>query len=543
MDDRQKRLTLTAAVLGAVVVFVDSTVVNVALPAIRDDLGGGLSGQQWLTDAYLLTLGALLLLGGSLGDLFGRRRAFELGLVGFGISSVLCAIAPTIETLILARALQGVAGALLTPNSLGLIVARFEPDQRGAAIGSWTAYTGVAMLAGPLLGGVVVDSVSWRWIFAINVVPVVLGLLIARRLDATHDEPKRGRIDVVGAVLGTLGLAGPVFALIEQASRGWGDPLILATLIGGLALLALFVLYESRASQPMLALELFAQRNFAVGNAATLAIYGGLGAVPFLLVLFLQQVAGYSAVAAGLAMTPVTVIMFFLSKRFGALADRYGPRIFMGVGPLVAGAGIALLARMDAEAAYVATVLPAVLVFGLGLALTVAPLTATVLGGVEERHAGMASAISNAASRVAGLLAIAAIGAVVAASFHAGVDDRLAGARLNPGGQAFVEAAKERALSVGAPASLGADQATVRTALTDASVHTFRLAMLLTAALVIVGGLLSALGIRNPRRDVSCEDCADGTVTAVGHHGSDEPERVRLPAGAREALAGSASRR
>lgn len=472
MDARQQRLTLVAAILGSIVVFVDSTVVNVALPAIRDDLGGGLTGQQWLTNAYLLTLGALILVGGSLGDLFGRRRAFELGLLAFGVTSVMCALAPTVETLIVARALQGMAGALLTPNTLGLIVARFEPARRGAAIGSWTAWAGTAMVIGPLVGGAIVDTASWRWIFAINVLPIGVAYALARRLDATHDAPEGGRVDLLGGTLCTLGLAGPVFALIEQANRGWGDPLVLGTLVCGLTLLIAFVLYERRASHPMLPFELFANRNFAVGNAATLAVYGGLSAVPFFLVLFLQQVAGYRAITAGLALMPVTLIMFALSKRFGAMADRIGPRVFMGAGPLVAGLGLALLVRVERDAAYLADVLPAVLVFGLGLALTVAPLTATVLGGVAEEHAGMASAINNAVARIAGLLAIAAIGAVITAAASVPPDE---------------------ILSASDPA---------------AAEDAFHLAMLVTAALVAVGGLLSAAGIENPRREVHCEDCA-----------------------------------
>jgi EmrB/QacA subfamily drug resistance transporter len=505
MSRRQARLTVAAAVLGSIVVFVDSTVVNVALPAISRDLGGGLAGQQWLNGAYLLLLGALLLLGGSLGDLYGRRRMFIVGLLAFGVASMLCAAAPTIETLIGARALQGLAGALLVPNTLGLIVAKFPPHDRGAAIGSWTAWTGIGLIAGPVVGGAIVDNASWRWIFAINVLPVIAALMIILRVDSEHDVPTPGRVDVVGAVLGTLGLAGPVFALIEQPELGWTDPVILGTLIGGLALLAAFVVYERRAAHPLLPLELFRQRNFAVGNAATLTIYGGLGAAPFFLVLYLQQVAGYTALQAGLATLPVTAIMFTLSRRWGAMADRIGPRLFMAVGPLIAGVGVALYARIDVEADYVTDVLPAVLIFAFGLSMTVAPLTATVLGGVAEAHAGMASAINNAVARIAGLLAVAAIGAVVSASFAARLDSDLAGVPVEP---AFVSDARAKALSADAPAALGAQRVTVRHALDDSSTHAFRVAMLITGALVAVGGLLSAVWIVNPRREVHASDCA-----------------------------------
>src|SRR4051812_33179585 len=312
MTVAQKRLTLAAAIVGSIVAFVDGTVVNVALPHIRDDLGGGLAGQQWLTDAYLLTLGALLLVGGSLGDLFGRRRAFACGLAGFGVASVLCALAPTIGVLIAFRALQGVAGALLVPNTLGLLVARFEPNERGAAIGAWTAWAGIAMVLGPLLGGVLLESGTWRWIFAINVVPIAAALWLTSRLDDTHDQPSGGQIDYVGAVLVTLGLAGPVYALIEGPARGWGDPLILFAVIGGFALLAAFVLYERDASHPMLPLDLFRERNFAVGNAATLTIYGGLRAKPVFLVLFLPHGGGDSPRAAGGAPPPPPRVEVFL---------------------------------------------------------------------------------------------------------------------------------------------------------------------------------------------------------------------------------------
>src|SRR4051795_4646594 len=433
MSATQRKLTLVAAILGSLVAFIDGTVVNVALPHIRDDLGGGLAGQQWVTDSYLLTLGALLLVGGSLGDLFGRRRAFSAGLAGFGAASLLCAFAPTIGTLIAFRALQGIAGALLVPNTLGLIVARFEPNERGAAIGTWPAWAGIAMVIGPLLGGLLLQTGSWRWIFAINVLPIAGALWLTSRLDATHDEPSGGEVDHVGAVLATLGLAGPVYALIEGPARGWGDPVILLSLIGGLALLAAFVVYEADASHPMLPLDLFRQRNFSVGNAATLTIYGGLGATPFFLVLFLQQVAGYTPIEAGASLLPVTIIMFALSPRWGALADRIGPRFFMGAGPLIGGAGIVWLGQMGASPDYWTDLFPAVVVFGLGLSLTVAPLTATVLGGVAEEHAGIASAVNNATARIGSLLAVAAVGAVVAAQFASSLRADLQNVPTPPG--------------------------------------------------------------------------------------------------------------
>jgi EmrB/QacA subfamily drug resistance transporter len=418
-SDRTKRCALVSAVLGSAVVFIDGTVVNVALPAIRDDLGSGLAAQQWIVEAYLLTLGSLVLVGGSLGDRLGRRRVFIAGLVAFGVLSALCAVAPNPGALIAARALQGAAGALLVPSSLALITAIFSAEERGAAIGTWTAWTGVAFVAGPLGGGALIEFVSWRWIFAINVPLVLITLYTARELPESRDESVTGGIDYLGATLAALGLAGPVFALIEHPTYGWGDPLVFVPMIGGLALLGLFVWHEARTPSPMLPLQLFRRRNFAVGNLATLLIYSGLGATTFYVTIFLQQVAGYSPIAAGLALMPITLVMWTLSRRWGALSVRVGPRLLMGCGPLVAGLGLIWIGRIGADVNYLTDVLPGVLVFGLGLSATVAPLTNTVLSSVPQHHAGVASGVNNQVSRIATLLAIAVVGAVIAARFEA----------------------------------------------------------------------------------------------------------------------------
>ncbi|MDP9293576.1 MAG: MFS transporter, partial [Actinomycetota bacterium] len=432
-DARTKRLTLVACVMGSAAVFLDGTVVNVALPAIRADLDTGLAAQQWVVEAYLLTLGALLMVGGSLGDLLGRRRIFVAGLAGFGVTSVICALAPTAGLLIAARALQGVAGALLVPSSLAVITATFPDDERGAAIGTWTGWAGIAMVVGPLGGGALIDAASWRWIFAINV-PLVLATLVLVRAAVLEsvDEESTGRIDYLGALLCALGLAGPVFALIEQPLYGWSDPLVFLPGLAGIVLFAAFLVHERRSDHPMLPLEIFRERNFAVGNATTLALYGGLGAAMFFVAIFLQQVAGYSAIAAGMTLMPITLIMFVMSRRFGALSARIGPRALMGAGPVVAGLGLLWMARLGTHVEYVTDLLPGVLVFGLGLSATVAPLTSTVLGAVPRHHAGVASGANNAISRVASLLAIASVGAVVAAQFGAALDERLAGAPLSP---------------------------------------------------------------------------------------------------------------
>lgn len=376
-DPAVKRTVLIASILGSGIVFADQTIVNVALPAIRSSLHGSLADQQWVVEAYLLTLSALLLLGGSLGDVRGRRRVFTAGLIGFGACSLACALAPTATFLVGARALQGMAGALLVPSTLALILDHFEPAERGAAIGTWTAWTGAATVIGPLGGGVLVQAASWRWVFLINLIPVTVTVALLQRLPSDH--PRGGRVDWVGGLLCVLGLAGPVFALIERGRYGSGDPRVFVPHIAGLVLLAGFLAWERRVPEPMMPLYLFAVRNFAVGNLTTLSVYGGLGVATFFLVLFVQQVGGYTPIDAGLSLLPITLIMFALSRRFGALADRFGPRPFMSVGPIVAGAGLLLFARAGAHPSYAGVILPGVLVFGLGLAATVAPLTATVL--------------------------------------------------------------------------------------------------------------------------------------------------------------------
>jgi EmrB/QacA subfamily drug resistance transporter len=473
MSHRQ-RLTLVAAILGSGVALLDSTIVNVALPAIEQDLGGGLAGQQWVANAYLLVLGSLILIGGSLGDIYGERRIFVIGVAAFGVFSVLCAVAPTIEVLIAARALQGAAGALLTPSSLAIIVAAFPTDQRSAAVGSWTAWSGIASIIGPLLGGVIIDHASWRWVFAINVPPVIA--TVALVLAAVPPTPRAAdrRVDFTGALLCGVGLGGFVFALIEQPNYGWSSPVIWAPLVGGIVTFALFLLHERRTDDPMLKLELFSRRNFSVANGETLAVYAGLSILFFFLVIYLQEVAGYSAVKAGLTTLPVTIAMFLLSRRMGALADRLGPRLFMGCGPLIAAAGILLLLRVGMHPSFVADLLPALVVFSLGLAVTVAPLTATVLADADESDAGIASAINNAVARVAGLVGVAVVGVAVAGM--------LTGDTFAPN---------------------------------DESVDAFHLAMGICAALVAAGGIAGLVGIVNPRRRVEAQGCSGGQLSGA----------------------------
>jgi EmrB/QacA subfamily drug resistance transporter len=530
-----KPLVLVACILGSGIVFLDSTVVNVALPAIQRSLGGSLAAQQWIVEGYLLTLSSLLLVGGSLDDLFERRTVFATGVVGFGIASLACAAAPSIGVLIAARLVQGVTGALLVPSTLAIIVATFAEDERGAAIGSWTAWTGISTVIGPLAGGALIDSVSWRLIFLLNVPFVIVTLwLTFRAIPRTGSQQPGVQVDFVGAALCALGLGGVVFALIEQSRLGWSDPLVSIAGLGGAASLVGFVAWERRAPNPMLPLELFRSRNFAVGNVATLTIYAGLGGALFFVGLFLQQVAGYSALEAGAAFLPLTVLMFTLSRRWGALADRFGPKLFMGFGPIIAGGGLFLLLRVNTGADYLTQVLPALIVFGLGLSMTVAPLTSAVLGAVDEKHAGVASGVNNATARVAGLLAIAVLGAFVSSQFARTVNHDLAGKPLGPVARSAVAEAKGRSLTLAPAARVPAAQrAEVTAALADGSVAAFRLGLGIGAALVVMGGVAALVGIENPRRAVPCRDSPGGALVGASTdlaHRPDGSEPATVPA-------------
>ncbi|WP_382303628.1 DHA2 family efflux MFS transporter permease subunit [Herbiconiux sp. UC225_62] len=402
-----QRFVLAVAILSAFVSFLDGSVINVALAAISHDLGGALTSQQWVVDAYLISLGSVILLAGSLSDVFGRKKVLTAGLVGFGVTSLLCALAPTIEFLIVSRGLQGIAGALLVPSSLAIILANFSGPAQSRAIGTWTAFTSVANIAGPILGGVLVDQLSWRFIFGINVVPIAVTLLLLAKLEPDHHRQPGARIDVLGAILGIVGLGLPVFALIEQANFGWASLVVIVPLVIGAVALVAFVLFERRTQQPMLPLALFRVRNFTVGNVATFLIYGALSLGFFSIAVFLQQVAGYSATEAGFTMIPTSLLLIGLSSLFGRLAGRFGPRLFMTVGPLLAAGGFLLMLRIDERADYLTQVLPAIVVFGVGMAVTVAPLTSAILGAIEPARSGIASAVNNAVSRVAGLVAIA----------------------------------------------------------------------------------------------------------------------------------------
>ena len=445
---------LIIAILASFVPFLDGSVVNVALPAITRELGGGLPLQQWVVDAYIITLGSLMLLAGSLSDLYGRVRILRFGLIGFAIGSLLCAAAPTGGLLIGARALQGIAGALLVPSSLALIISTFSGVAQGRAIGSWTAWTGMAFLFGPLLGGFFVDTASWRLIFAINVLPVAITLWLMTKLPGEVAHKAHTKIDAIGALFCTFGLGSLVYGLIEQNRYGWSNVLVVGAVVAGAALLVAFWQHERRQKLPMLPPQLFTVRNFSVGNVATFAIYAGLSIATFLLAIFVQQVGGYSAIQAGLALMPVTLMMFFLSSRFGKLASSHGPRWFMGIGPIIAALGFTSMLLVDRHVLYVSQLLPGILLFGLGLSITVSPLTTAVLSAVSSKQAGIASAVNNMVARVAGLIGIALIGLVTS---------------------------------------------------TQLDVPGFHRTILVTASLMLVGGIVSLIGIENPNKTATAK--------------------------------------
>jgi EmrB/QacA subfamily drug resistance transporter len=450
------RWVLAAAVLGSGLAGLDATVVGIALPAIGRDFGVGVEGLQWVITAYTLTLAGLLLLGGALGDRYGRRRVFIVGAVWFGLASALCGLAPGATALILARGLQGVGAALLTPGSLALLQASFAPADRSRAIGAWSGLGGVATAVGPFVGGWLIAAVSWRLIFFINL-PVLVAVvwISARHVPESRAPSVGGPLDWWGALTVTAGLTGLTYGLIEGPAGGWGSPVVLGALVAGVVLLALFPVVEARAADPLLPPGIFGSAQFDAANAVTFVVYAALGGVLFLLPVVLQEVAGYSPVAAGTALLPVTAIMLALSARSGALAARIGPRLQMSAGPVVIAGGLVLLGRIDAGGSYFTEVLPAMVVFGLGLAVTVAPLTATALGAASAEHAGIASAVNNDVARAGGLIAVAVLPAL------AGIT-----------GESFLH-----------PAELAAG---------------FGTAVLIAAGACLAGGLLAAATIRNP---------------------------------------------
>jgi len=464
------RWVIAATVLGSGMAAIDATVIGIALPTIGRDFHASLGTLQWVVTGYTLTLASLLLLGGSLGDHFGRKRVFMIGVGWFALASAACAVSTGSSQLIVTRILQGVGGALLTPGSLAILEASFVSDDRSEAIGAWSGLGGVATAAGPLLGGYLIAAASWRWIFLINVpVGAAVLLMSARRLPESHDPSATGRIDVLGAALATASLGAITFALIEGPSRGWSSTSVVGALVAGACGAIALVVVEHRSSNPMLALGLFANRQFTVTNAVTFVVYAGLGGVLFLLPVVLQVVDHYSPLESGVALLPMTLVMLAFSARSGRIAASIGPRLQMGAGPVVVGAGLALLARAPGASSYLTGVLPAVLVIAVGLATTVAPLTATALNSVPETHAGMASAVNNDVARIGTLIAVAvlpALGGITGLSY------------LHP----------------------------------QTLAHGFEKAVLIAGSWCVVGGVTAAIGIMNPTRPAPGKE-SDGEPT------------------------------
>lgn len=498
-EKRRKRWTLVAATLGLSITVLDETVVFLALPAIERDLGIGLTGQQWVVNGYLLTLSALLLVGGALADLLGRKRLFLAGLAGFGAASLAAGLAPTGGFLIAARLLQGSFAALMMPTTLALLIASFRGEERGGAIGSWAAWSGVAAAIGPLVAGILIGALSWRWVFFLSLpIVAVAGALALWAVEESRDEEmERSRLDLAGGLFATLALSGLSFALIQGPDAGWSSVRVVAA--AGVAVVGLgaFVRRERRAASPMLPLDVFRSRNFSAANGATLALYGAFHGAFFILVIYLQTALGYSPLGAGAATLPLTLLMLALSPRVGRVAQRIGARGPMTAGTLLTAAGLFLLSFLEPRDDYVSSVLPGVAVFGFGLALTVAPLTNTAVSALPEERAGLASGVNNDAARTAGLLAVALLGLVFAVAFRASLASP---EELPVEARQVVREARERptsALELRIPEDVRAE---LRPRLRDASIDGYRWAMLLGAATALVASAVSFAGVRDPAR-------------------------------------------
>lgn len=486
---------LVALILASGVVFLDSTVVNVALPAIDRDLQAGLSGLQWIVDGYVLTLSALLIPGGSMGDQYGRRRVMLIGLVGFGLFSMACGLAPGPTWLIGFRMLQGIAGAMLVPGSLAILRASFPPGEaRGQAIGRWSGWAGITTVIGPLLGGWLVDNLSWRWVFFINL-PLILitAWLMIRYVPESKNNSAESRLDWVGAGLLLAGLGGAAYGLIQGAAAGWGDPLVLAGLAIGAACLLIFPLVEARLANPMVPMNLFRSRNFTGANLTTLGVYFALYGTTFFLVIYIQNVMGYPAFLAGMMLFPISLSMLVLSSFFGTLSGRYGARLFMSVGPGVLGIGLIWLSRLQPHSNIWTGLIPGVIILGLGLSCTVAPLTDTVVSAVPERRSGVAAALNNVVSRVATLVAVAGLGVVIALSFNSTLNAQLQGVEVGPSAQTVLANVAHNPTG---SADLSLLPPRVQQAVEASYTSSFRDVMLVTAGMAWIGGLVAAGTIR-----------------------------------------------
>jgi EmrB/QacA subfamily drug resistance transporter len=488
---------LAATILGSSMAFIDGTAVNIALPALQANLNATVVDVQWVVESYALFLAALLLVGGSMGDRYGRRRVFCWGVLIFALASVGCGLASDIKQLIISRSVQGVGAALLVPGSLAIISASFPEEKRGQAIGTWSGFTAITAAIGPVLGGWLIEHVSWRAIFFINVPLAAAVLLISfRHVPESFDKESARHLDWPGALLATIGLGAIVYGLIESSRLGISNPLVLAAIVCGVVSLIIFLIVQARSRNPMLPLELFRSRDFSGANLLTLLLYTALGATLFFLPLNLIQVQGYPATAAGAAMLPFILIMFLLSRWSGGLVNRYGARLPLIVGPIIAALGFALLGLPDVGGRYWATFFPGVVVLGLGMAVSVAPLTTTVMNSVSENRAGIASGINNAVSRVASLLAVAALGLVMVHSYDAQLEGRLSTLNIQPEIRRALEDQRDKLAGAELPRDLDpSTQTTVKQAINESFVTSFRRVTMICAILALLSSLSAALSI------------------------------------------------
>ena len=497
---------LAATIIASGMGFMDGTIVNVALPVIQDELNATAVDALWIVESYALMLAALILVGGSLGDHYGRRRIFMVGVALFTVASVWCGLASGPGLLIAARAVQGIGGALMIPGSLAIISASFSEENRGKAIGTWSGFSGVTAAIGPVVGGLLIDNVSWRAAFLINIPLALIVLFISLRHVPESRDPDAARLDFAGAFLATLGLGGIVFGLIEATNRGFSDPLVFVPLIVGVAGLATFVYTEYRSREPMMPLSLFRSRNFSGANLLTMLLYMGLGGALYFFPFVLIQVHGYSATAAGSAFLPFIVLTFLLSRWAGGLVPRFGPRIPLIVGPVITAGGFILFALPDTGGSYWTTFFPAVLVMGFGMSLVIAPLTTTALNSVEGRHSGLASGVNNAVSRTASLLAIAVMGFVVFAVFSGTLDSRLANLDLPEETQTAMEEQKSSLGGARPPESVDEETAaSIERAVDESFITAFRVAMYIAAGLALASAVASALIIEGKGRATRSE--------------------------------------
>src|SRR5437588_3592816 len=494
----QGRWILAATILGSSMSFIDGTVVNVALPALQANLNATAIDVQWVVESYALFLAALLLLGGSLGDHFGRKKIYGIGVALFALASMWCGLAPNVGQLIVARAVQGIGGALLVPGSLAIISASFHKDERGQAIGTWSGSTAITTALGPVMGGWLIEHVSWRAVFFLNLpLAIVVLLLVFRFVPESRDEEETGKLDLVGAALATISLGAIVYGLIESSRLGFQSPVVITALSSSLIFLVAFVIVEARRRHPMIPLGLFRARNFTGANLLTLFLYAALAGTLFFLPLNLIQVQGYSPTAAGAASLPFILIMLLLSRWSGGLVKRYGSRLPLVIGPIIAAAGFALFIRPGVGGSYWQTFFPAVVVLGLGMAISVAPLTTTVMNSVKESHAGVASGINNAVSRTAGLLAIAVLGLIMFKTFDNCLDQRLTQLSLTPEVRQTLDNQRIRLAAIDIPTDI--DQATrfsIKQSINECFIKGFRRVSLVGAALAFVSSLVAWLLIR-----------------------------------------------